>query len=71
MQLRAWVDPFPDEVVRRRPILSVTFAGALLASGELAGVEDRLDDAERKTITSCGPALPAFSASPSGLVASS
>jgi LuxR family maltose regulon positive regulatory protein len=47
MQLRAWVDPLPDEVVRRRPVLSVTFAGALLASGEVAGVEDRLDDAER------------------------
>ena len=48
LQLRAWVEPLPDEVVRRRPVLSVGFAGALLASGELAGVEDRLDDAERR-----------------------
>ena len=48
MQLRAWVDPLPDEVVRRRPVLAVTFAGALLMSGEFAGVEGRLDDAERR-----------------------
>jgi LuxR family maltose regulon positive regulatory protein len=56
MQLRAWVDPLPDEVVRRRPVLSVTFAGALLESGELAGVEDRLDDAERRMDASGGSA---------------
>ncbi len=48
MQLRAWVDPLPDEVVRRRPVLAVTFAGALLMSGAFAGVEGRLDDAERR-----------------------
>jgi LuxR family maltose regulon positive regulatory protein len=48
MQLRAWVDPLPDEVVRRRPVLAVTFAGALLMSGEFVGVEGRLDDAERR-----------------------
>ena len=56
MQLRAWVHSLPDEVVRRRPVLSVTFAGALLASGELAGVEDRLDDAERRMHASRGSA---------------
>jgi LuxR family maltose regulon positive regulatory protein len=48
IQLRAWVDPLPDEVVRRRPVLAVTFAGALLMSGEFVGVEGRLDDAERR-----------------------
>jgi LuxR family maltose regulon positive regulatory protein len=52
MQLRAWVEPLPDEVVRRRPVLAVTFAGALLLSGELAGVEGRLDDAERRIVAS-------------------
>jgi ATP/maltotriose-dependent transcriptional regulator MalT len=56
MQLRAWVDPLPDEVVRRRPVLSVTLAGALLAGGELAGVEDRLDHAERRMNASQGSA---------------
>jgi LuxR family maltose regulon positive regulatory protein len=54
MQLRAWVEPLPDEVVRRRPVLAVTFAGALLLSGELAGVEGRLDDAERRIDASPG-----------------
>jgi LuxR family maltose regulon positive regulatory protein len=43
----AWLRAFPDELLRRRPVLSVWYAHALLASGELAGVEDRLRDAER------------------------
>jgi len=54
MQLRAWVEPLPDDVVRRRPVLAVTFAGALLLSGEFAGVEGRLDDAERRIASSSG-----------------
>jgi LuxR family transcriptional regulator, maltose regulon positive regulatory protein len=37
----------PDEVVQVRPVLSVHFAGALLTTGELEGVEGRLRDAER------------------------
>jgi LuxR family transcriptional regulator, maltose regulon positive regulatory protein len=54
MQLRAWVEPLPDEVVRRRPVLAVTFAGALMLSGEFAGAEGRLDDAERRIDASPG-----------------
>ena len=50
---RGW-NRSPDEVVRRRPVLAVTFAGALLLSGELAGIEDRLDDAERRIDASLG-----------------
>ena len=42
-----WLELLPDEVVRVRPVLSVGFAGALLAGGELEGVEARLRDAER------------------------
>jgi len=42
-----WLDLLPDEVVRVRPVLSVGFAGALLAGGEYEGVEARLRDAER------------------------
>ena len=42
-----WLELLPDEVVRVRPVLSVGFAGALLASGEFEGVEARLRDAER------------------------
>jgi LuxR family maltose regulon positive regulatory protein len=43
----SWLERLPDEVVRVRPVLSVGFAGALLACGEYEGVEARLRDAER------------------------
>ncbi len=42
-----WLESLPDELVRARPVLSVSYAGALLASGELEGVEPLLQDAER------------------------
>jgi LuxR family maltose regulon positive regulatory protein len=45
--LLIWLKALPDELVRRRPVLSVHYAGALLSSGELEGVEARLRDAER------------------------
>ena len=43
----AWLQMLPDELVRCRPVLSVYYAGALLLSGKLEGVEPRLQDAER------------------------
>jgi LuxR family maltose regulon positive regulatory protein len=46
-KLRGWLEALPDEVVRARPVLSTYFAGTLLISGELEGVEGRLRDAER------------------------
>jgi len=46
-RLRGWLEVLPGEVVQVRPVLSVYFAGALLISGELEGVESRLRDAER------------------------
>jgi LuxR family maltose regulon positive regulatory protein len=42
-----WLELLPDEVVRVRPVLSVGFAGALLAGGQFEDVEARLLDAER------------------------
>lgn len=42
-----WLQALPDEVLRVRPVLSVEFVGALMAAGELEGVEARLQDAER------------------------
>ena len=42
-----WLKALPDELFRCRPVLSVEYAGALLAGGELEAVEDRLRDAER------------------------
>jgi LuxR family transcriptional regulator, maltose regulon positive regulatory protein len=46
-RLRSWLEVLPDEVVQARPVLSAYFAGVLLTSGELEGVEGRLRDAER------------------------
>jgi LuxR family transcriptional regulator, maltose regulon positive regulatory protein len=43
----AWLRALPDELVRLRPVLSAGYAWALLTSGELEGVEARLQDAER------------------------
>ena len=45
--VRRWLEELPDDVVRVRPVLSVTFAGALLNTDEIEGVEERLQDAER------------------------
>ena len=42
-----WLPRLPDEVVRARPVLTIGFVGALMASGDFQGVEDRLRDAER------------------------
>jgi ATP/maltotriose-dependent transcriptional regulator MalT len=63
-KLRGWLEVIPDELVRVRPVLSVGFAGALLAVGELEGVEGRLRDAERwlGTTTGAGKGPPAPSA---------
>ncbi len=44
---RRWLEALPDELIRVRPVLSVGYAGALLVSGQLDGVEARLRDAER------------------------
>lgn len=44
---RRWLEALPDDLLRIRPVLSVGYAGALLVSGQLEGVEERLRDAER------------------------
>ena len=45
--LLGWLKALPDELVHRRPVLSVAYAGTLQQGGEIEGVEDRLRDAER------------------------
>jgi LuxR family maltose regulon positive regulatory protein len=45
--LRRWLDDMPNDLVRRRPVLAIGFVGALMASNELDGVEQRLHDVER------------------------
>ena len=44
--IRRWLDAFPDDVVRSRPVLAAGFIGALMASNEFAEVERRLDELE-------------------------
>lgn len=41
-----WLRALPDDLIRVRPLLSVHYAGALLQTGQLEGVEDHLRDAE-------------------------
>jgi LuxR family maltose regulon positive regulatory protein len=45
--MHGWLRVLPDDAVRRSPVLSVFYAGMLMASGDLDGVEPRLKDAER------------------------
>ncbi len=45
--LLGWLKALPDELFQFRPVLGVYFAGTLLQSGQLDGVEDRLRDVER------------------------
>jgi len=45
--LLGWLKALPDDVVRFRPVLSAGYASVSLSSGEFAGVESRLQDAER------------------------
>ena len=45
--LRSWLEALPDEVIKVRPVLCIAFAGSMLSTAEVAGVEARLQDAER------------------------
>jgi LuxR family maltose regulon positive regulatory protein len=45
--IRGWLNAFPDEVVRVRPVLAIGFVGALMSLGEFDGVDARLRDVER------------------------
>lgn len=42
-----WLQALPDDVIRRRPVLSAHFTGVLLQNGRLAGAEAHLLNAER------------------------
>ncbi len=45
--LLSWLQRLPDEVVRGRPVLCVSYSAALLSTNHVEGVEQRLRDAER------------------------
>ena len=42
-----WAKMIPDELVRKRPVLSAGYAWALLDAGEIESCEPRLQDAEK------------------------
>jgi LuxR family maltose regulon positive regulatory protein len=44
--LRGWLEALPAAAIRGKPVLSLALAGALLANGELAGVEEQLASTE-------------------------
>ena len=44
--MRTWFEALPPELFASRPVLSVGYVGALLACGELDGVEELLQSAE-------------------------
>jgi LuxR family maltose regulon positive regulatory protein len=46
MTIRGWIEAIPDDLIRARPGLSIAYVGALMASGDLDGVEARLRDVE-------------------------
>jgi LuxR family transcriptional regulator, maltose regulon positive regulatory protein len=50
--MRGWLKAIPREVIRRRPVLSVSYAHVLLAGSEVEGVETLLADAERWLLAS-------------------
>ncbi|HEX4490271.1 MAG TPA: LuxR C-terminal-related transcriptional regulator [Acidimicrobiia bacterium] len=45
--IRSWEKLIPDAVVRERPVLAIGFVGALMSTGEMDRVEDRLHGVER------------------------
>jgi LuxR family maltose regulon positive regulatory protein len=45
--VRRWLDDFPPDVLRHRPVLTIGFIGSLMSSGEVTGVAERLDEVER------------------------
>jgi LuxR family maltose regulon positive regulatory protein len=45
--LRGWFEKLPEELFAARPVLSMNYVGALMSTGEIEGVEARLQDVER------------------------
>jgi LuxR family transcriptional regulator, maltose regulon positive regulatory protein len=51
----SWLRTLPNALIPFRPVLSAAYAWALLSSGELEGVEERLRDAEQWLDTTADP----------------
>ena len=52
--LLGWIRSLPEPVARRRPVLSIMSAWALMMTGDLEGMERRLDDAEAALVAGAG-----------------
>ena len=65
--LLRWCKAIPDDVIRCRPVLSVAYASALLSTGERAGVEERLQDAEQ-WLTQVPPRATSTIGLPAGMI---
>jgi LuxR family maltose regulon positive regulatory protein len=52
--LLGWLRALPEALLQRRPVLNIHFAGAMLQSGQLEGVAERLREAERRLDTAPG-----------------
>jgi LuxR family maltose regulon positive regulatory protein len=48
LTLRRWLDAIPRDVVARRPVLAVSYAGMILSANEVDGVEELISGAERR-----------------------
>ncbi len=46
--LRGWLEALPGNLISTRPVLGIGLVGALMASNDFAGVEDLLQDVERR-----------------------
>jgi len=45
--LLSWLKALPEELFRARPVLSISYVGAIMSNGSVEGVETRLRNAER------------------------
>ena len=52
--MRVWIETLPDDVLRVRPVLCNSLAGARMSTGTFEGVEGLLTDAERLLDTATG-----------------
>ncbi|MFP9139096.1 LuxR C-terminal-related transcriptional regulator [Devosia sp. XGJD_8] len=52
---RAWMQPIPDAIVKKRPVLGVAYAGVLVSLGAFDGIEDRLRTAEAEIVNLADP----------------
>ena len=66
--IRGWVDDIPDDVVQARPVLAVSFVGAVMSAGDTTSAERRLDDVERRLGGLVMPQAEDTSGSPSPVV---